>query len=294
MRFNILKYGLPVLLAAFCLITFAQSSTINIERSDGLLTVQIEDSPLNEVLDALNVETGIKTNYLIDTARLPRINASFNNAKFADIIDYLLKDINRLVIYTSTDSPSQERIISQIWIFDIDKTEISETALFARELNKLDTKQRSEALLGIVSSQHVTTNQAAEILIESLNNDHDALVRTRAAIGLAELNHDQTVPALIKALSDESQSVRGQSMLALGKIATEQAIHALGDILQESANSEERNLAVRALRDSSSPLAAHYLELAMHDRNRQVRNSSVQSPGQSRRSRGSHSGFSDK
>ena len=277
MQYKIPKYALPVFLFWFCLFTFAQSSAVDVKFSDGLLTLQIEDIPLNEVIDAVSTETGIKTKYLIDTAELPRINASFDNAKLEDVFDFLLKDINRLIIYDSTGSLSEERNISQVWIFGMDSRKMTETDLLAQELNKLDSKQRSEALLGIVSGNHLASNETAGILSESLMNDHNVLVRTRAAVGLAELNNEHAVPALIKALSDESQSVRSQAMLALGKIGTEQAIKALGDILQESTNSEDRNLAVRALRNSDSQLAGQFLDLATHDSNSQVRESSVQS-----------------
>ena len=260
-------------------VLYAQSELPSVEfnYNNGLVNLNAQNSTLADVLNVIEENTTIDTHLLVAAEGLPKFNLKLNDLSFAEFVEHLLKDMNHMIVYEAEkkEHDGNHKLPEQIWVLDKKGnphiTNIAEQSAF----QELNDKQRSEMLLHFVNETSLPQSQLVKTLSTSLGTDRNALVRTRAAIGLAKLNSKESVPALINALSDESQSVRSQVILALGQLGTHDSINALGSILNENTNSLERSMAVRALREIDSDAAKQYLDLAGNDLNSQVRESIV-------------------
>ena len=260
-------------IANFVYAQSGQTSEIQVEYSHGQVNVKAVDAPLKAVFDELADVAGIDIRYLIDPGSLPTVNFTLEDQSLKQGFEFLLKNLNHMVFYDSADQASQKP--KQVWILGTDSQGQQLSLVERSEYQSLDDKERSYVLLNLVSKKALPASELVSTLSNSLANDHNALVRTRAAIGLSKLNDIQALPALKSALLDESQSVRTQAILALGKFEEDEAINALGNMLQESTNSLDRNLAVRALSKHTTDLARQYLHLAGFDLDEQVRKSAT-------------------
>lgn len=248
-------------------------SIVEIAYSDGIVDLKANNNPLNEVLDALADKAGIQTNYLVNTDSLPTISVLLSDVTLQQCLDYLLRNINHMTFYHSGTISDKVKQPKQIWVLGSDENPPELSIVEQPEFLALSDKQRSEMLLHFINEKALSDTQLVDALSKSLKTDHNALVRTRAALGLTKLRNVQSVPALIEALSDESQSVRSQVILALANVGNDEAVNALGGILNENTDSVERTMAVRALRNLDSEAARHFLDMAAHDSDIQVRNS---------------------
>jgi HEAT repeat protein len=112
-----------------------------------------------------------------------------------------------------------------------------------------------------------------------LHEDHDALVRSRAAIALGGLNDPRAVADLELALLDENSTVRSQAINALGRIGDEAATLALGNILLSgTSKTVDRVMAAQALWKHDSESARAYLRAGTSDLDEQVRRASNKAP----------------
>jgi HEAT repeat protein len=135
----------------------------------------------------------------------------------------------------------------------------------------------NQAVLGL--SDKDATGHVLARLTRVLQEDQDALVRSRAAIALGALRDEGAVLALESALLDEHSSVRSQAINALGQIGGERATMALGNILLNgSADKTERVMAAQALWKHDSEAARGYLRTGANDTDDQVRLASSKAP----------------
>ena len=278
MTHQLLKSISTILLLVLSSIATAQSqseSSVDIVYSQGSIDLTTINSPLGDVLDAFADETGIEINYLVDTATLPRVSLELNKVSVAQSLEILLKDINQMTLSQSGAGSEGEKLPKQIWVLGTDESRQQLSVIEQPEYLSLAAKQRSKMLLHFINKKALSEDELVDILSQSLKTDHNALVRTRAAMGLTKLNQEKSVPALIQALSDGNESVRNQVVLALAKIGNDQALTALGGVLTENADPVERTIAVRALRNLDSDIARYYLDLAGYDSDGQVRNAVV-------------------
>ena len=276
MQLKYLKYIIILFLLSFNHLAMSQSvneSFVELTYTDDRIDLKANNSPLNDVLSAIEDKTGVETQYLIDIDTLPILNVTLSNVTLVQCINNLLKNMNHMIFYDSDNNIEKQKQPKQIWVLGSDNESQELSLVEQPNFLALDDKQRSEMLLHFVNRKTLTDSQLVEALSKSLKTDHNALVRTRAALGLTKLNNEQSVPVLIEALSDESQSVRSQVILALAKVGNDEAVNALGGILNENTDSVERTMAVRALRNLDSEAARHFLDMATNDADIQVRKS---------------------
>lgn len=246
----------------------AKSSSIRIDNFQDRISLDVANRPLSQVLLELTQKTGIEIRYLVATESLPNVSLIADNLELSQVLDLLLKDINHMIVQNTSNQTVNP---VQVWILGSDHEKNALNLADRPEFQSLDDRSRSQALLHLVSQKALPEEELLATLSQSLINDHNALVRTRAAVGLSQLKSHAALPVLETALRDESQSVRTQVILALGKLDAEQAVNILGSVLNESTDTLDRNLAVRALSMSSLESAQRYLQLAGYDTDRQVR-----------------------
>lgn len=270
---------LPFLVLFFALLLAAMTSVaenIEIDMEADLLTVEVRDAPLSEVVRAIGERAGFET-MVVGDLDMP-VNAAFTGVPVREALDRLLGDTNRVIV------SGADRAIARVWLLgsggtadDIVVTEPEHEILDA-DLRHPDAKTRSEAVLKLANLG--ATEPVLAALIRVLLEDEDALVRSRAAIVLGKLGDERAVPALESALSEEHGSVRAQVIHALGLIDGENATLALGDVLLHSTDNTERVIAAQALARQDTELARQYLDAVADDSDQQVRAASRSNAGQ--------------
>jgi hypothetical protein len=234
---------------------------IRIEMKDGLLTLETRDAPLHEVMRGIGELAGFKTILVGEFIKPSRVNVSFENMPVREVIERLVSDKNRIILYGPAADGALQSTISQVWLLQSGDGVASNV---------------EDIALGLEAD--VNGYKLAR-LTRMLQPDQDTSVRARAAMALGTFQDQRAVLALVSALMDEDPLVRSQAIKALGRNGTEQATIALGNILlRTDADKSERILASRALRNHDSEIAQDYLRAAVNDTDAQIRSASTQIP----------------
>ena len=241
--------------------TSAQPVDIRIEMKDGLLTLETRDAPLHEVMREIADLAGFKTILVGDFIDSPLVSVTLDNIPVGEAVERLVNDKNRIIIYQAAEDESRPPVISQVWLLQ------SGVATGDRELDDDDG-------IALAREEDVDGYKLAR-LTAMLQQNHDAAVRARAAIALGTFQDERAVLALEAGLSDENISVRSQAINGLGRIGSEQAIIALGNILlRDSADTSDRVRAARTLWQHDFDLARDYLRAATNDSDQRIRSAS--------------------
>jgi hypothetical protein len=261
---------------------------IQIELNAGLLTLKTEAAPLHEVLNRVGELAGFTVVRIADSGDPQLVNVSFESLPVEQLVARLVDNSNRIIFYAQAGDGSQGRVISQIWLLgpgnaDIDYDEKS--VIYNDDLQQADSRKRSEAALRLSQqsvpglSEEDSRGKIISRLGRLLHEDHDALVRSRAAIALGGLNDQRAVADLEAALLDENSTVRSQAITALGRIGGETATMALGNILLDgTGKAVDRIMAAQALWKHDSESARAYLRAGTNDLDEQVRQASGKAP----------------
>lgn len=284
-------FNLTLLLAAFVLslaipvgsgATDNQSSDstdIRIDLNDGLLSAEIHDAPLPEVLEEIGKLAGFKVVQVADFNDFPWVNSKFENLTVQVAVERLVADTNRILFYSQSEDAEPQRVLSQLWLLGPGEAgaDVTQSIELIDELQHEEPVKRSTAALRLV--QQPDERPVLENLALMLQTDPDPLVRSRVAIALGFLGDDRAVSNLQTALLDENFSVRAQSITALGQIGGDRATVALGGVLLDDAvDPVERVVAAQALWKQDSEIAQGYLEAGSSASNAQVRAASSKAP----------------
>jgi hypothetical protein len=267
------------------------SADIRIEMKAGSLTLETRDAPLYEVMRRIGELAGFKTILVADFIKPKLVSVSFDNIPVREAVERLLGNTNRAIFYAPAGIGAQDHVISQVWLLGSsgasgdDEAGDGESIGLAENLHHEEGKIRSEAVLRLSNqavlglSNNDATGHVLAKLTQVLQEDQEALVRSRAAIALGALRDERAVLALESALLDEHSSVRSQAINALGQIGGERATMALGNILLNgSADKTERVMAAQALWKHDSEAARDYLRTGANDTDEQVRLASSKAP----------------
>jgi len=277
-----------------CVLVFVSTATtsataperltdIELDVKAGRLTFEARGAPLSEVVQRIGKRAGFET-ILVGDLDAP-VDASFTNTPVLRVLNELLRENDRVVVYAPRNEDARDRIIVKLWVFESRRVAADADVMMTRKAalgdkfdddpQAADEKRRSEAVLMLANDG--PEDQVLEALIEALQGDENALVRTRAATALGRLGDERSVPALESALSDEHGSVRIQAIHALGQIDSEHATTALGNVLLHGTDTNERIVAAWGLIRRDSPIAREYLDAIADDPDEQVRAASKRS-----------------
>ena len=264
------------------------ASAISIQANNGVVTLNARDAPLHEVLLELGKLAGFETILVAAAVDLPRVNAKFENLPAREIVERLVVDTNRIIFFDIGAGGTRQGVISQVWLLgpgDGAFDDAEERIVIGPDLQQADGKLRSEAVLRLSLLPSADSAQGPDLeavsarLAQILLQDHDSLVRVRAAIALGALRSERSVRDLETALLDEHASVRAQVINALGQIGGDRATMILGSVLlDETVKTIERVMAAHALWKQDSETAAGYLGSGAEDSNVQVRLASSKAP----------------
>ncbi len=279
-------FNLTLLLAAFVFslvipgeISATDNTDIRIDLNDGLLSAEIHDVPLPEVLEEIGKLAGFKVVQVADFNDFPRVNSKFEKLAVQVAVERLVANTNRILFYSQSEGAEPQRVLSQLWLLGPGEAgaDVAQSIELIDELQHEEPVKRSAAALRLV--QQPDGRPVMENLALMLQTDPDPLVRSRVAIALGALGDDRAVSNLETALLDENFSVRAQSITALGQIGGDRATVALGGVLLDDAvNPIERVVAAQALWKQDSEIAQGYLEAGSSDSNAQVSAASSKAP----------------
>ncbi len=255
------------------------NTDIRIDLNDGLLSAEIHDVPLPEVLEEIGKLAGFKVVQVAGFSDFPRINSKFEKQTVQVAVERLLVDTNRILFYVQNEGGDPKRLLSQLWLLGPGKggAKIAQSIELIDELQHEEPVMRSTAALRLV--QQTDGRPVLENLALMLQTDPDPLVRSRVAIALGALGDDRAASNLEMALLDENFTVRVQSMTALGRIGGSRSTVALGEILlDDTVDPVERVVAAQALWKQDSEIARGYLDAGSSNSNAQVRAASREAP----------------
>lgn len=158
-----------------------KSDDIRIELKDGLLTADIHDAPLPQVLEEIGKLAGFKVVQVADFNDYRRVNSNFSDLPVQTAVERIVANANRIFFYRQDATVKSGHVLSQLWLLGPGEA-------------GADTTQRSEEVSGLQHEEPLIRSQAvlrlvqqegAEAVLEKitvlLQTDPDPLVRSRVA-----------------------------------------------------------------------------------------------------------------
>ena len=205
---------------------------------DDVLSVDIKDVPLGEVLQKLSDETGILFSFAPAIGE-ERVMVRFSNFKIDDALNKILSSHDRIFIYEETKPDTDESLpskLKEVRIFtppskstkkgstSTPPATINSTSSKPTQIAKNSTVQRKT---GKRSSSRKGGKQTVNTLADNLK-DSDYSVRLDAVRNLRSIGNADAIGHLTSALEDKNPDVRKEAENALQELQQEREIEDLG------------------------------------------------------------------
>lgn len=196
---------------------------------DGRIFATLTGAPLQLVLKVI----GKKANLEIDVqgSLSDLVTAEFSSVPLDQAVRTLLRDRNYALFYGRQNGTTR---LTGVWV--------------------LDKAERS-------SSQATPDLQA----IVALTHAQDPTVRDLALLKLGTSREREATAVLVERLGDPDPDVRRTVVGALSQSPYPAAVDALATTLVSDGHADVRQVAAATLASRGGPLAAHALEIALHD-----------------------------
>ncbi len=252
----------------------ASPATNEVAVREGLLTVELRDAPMADVLLAIGAQAGFEV--IIRGDLSAPVTWSFSDIPLDKGIRQLLDDSSLIVIYAPSQGPAGVRPLVKVIALGArgdaaarttpvaqtmpsEKTELSqETA--AVSLND-DREDRLRAVQRLAIIPDAATTKELTLL---LSQDEDPLIRRIAAIALGNNGGAGAEAALTAALKDEDSLVRGRAIQALAKWGPK-TVGSLVRLLMKDPDPTVRRQAALSLGRMSGFGALYALQAAQAD-----------------------------
>ena len=260
-------------------------TTLEVSVRDGLLSVQSEGTPLDEVLRVIGQQAGI--DYFLTGELGSPVNRSLVGLPLDQGLRKLIGDEAVLVMfYAPGDRDEATKRVTEIWVYGGAKPQqvqsqvtvmrSPEAAAPVREggvaeqgeawsLDSISALDRVDRVREIARLAALGDDRSIAALGQILSADEHPRVRERAVKALSELGDEPVVAALQNGLGDEEPWIRSEVIGALGNIGGEQAVISLGQVLFGEPEPEIRSLAISYLATQPGEAARHFLQAALVD-----------------------------
>ncbi|MFQ5828840.1 MAG: HEAT repeat domain-containing protein [Candidatus Methylomirabilia bacterium] len=239
----------------------APATAIHVVVEDGLLTVDVRDMPLADVLRAIGEEAGLKVS--IRGNITTRVTRSFTDIPLEEGIRRLARGHSVALFHSAPQAGAGAAVLTEVWVLESSPGQTVRT--------RVDPRERATQLRTVRALARRRDEAAAAELARILSQAADPIVRSRAAAALGQVGSVQAATALTTALSDQAPAVRIQAVRALRRVEGERAIQALRGVLIGDRDARVRRVAARALGALSSEDARWALEAASSDPGESVR-----------------------
>ena len=235
----------------------APSQSVTVDR--GVLTVDVRDMPLDEVLRTISERSGV--NITVHSGGATKVTQTFSGLGLDEGIRRLAPAYNVVLVYGSAEPegrPGATRLV-EVHVYETSKSPV--TAV-------IDPQQRSTQLRTVrelARRAHAREPGALTALADLLARDPDPTVRRSAAEALASLREPEAVTALRTGASDQDPTVRGSSLTSLGQMRDENSVGLVAQGATRDPDPTVRRSAVWALSTLQSEEARRALEVAASD-----------------------------
>lgn len=229
-------------------------SEIQLAIEQGLLTLDVRNVPLANVLHAIGERAGFKV--IVHTDLDTLVTTSFTRVSLDKAIFLLVGNTSMVMIHAPLQGETGPRPLAEVHLYSNENRRVVASGLpvGARGTQGASNTQavavergRDAALRAVRTLVERPDDTAIDDLASFLLKDEDPVVRRMAAAGLGMVGGEQAVDALVEALADEDNTVQRRVIHALGKIDDDEGARALGEVLTGDPDAQTRRHAARAL-----------------------------------------------
>lgn len=258
--------------------TAAASGSVQVEFRDGLLTLDVRDAPLDDVLRTIGKKAGFEVVIKVDLST--PVSRSFAAMPLDQGIRRLIGETSFVMAYGGSGDAVRLTLLSPgasdggTEIGRLEVTAVDEPSQADIEewiLSRLTQPDRGVRIVAVRRLMRLERELAVDIAARVLDHDDDPAVRGEAAAVLGQIGGDRAAILLDLAVADAEASVRIHAVRALGALGGEAAVHGLGRALLEHPDRDVRLIAAEGLAENSSEASQSYLEAAKSVRDAKVR-----------------------
>lgn len=256
------------------------SSILHITFQDALISAELVNAPLVEVLQRIKEEFGFKVNIHGDVNE--RLTLSFSDLPLDKCLRLLTVNQSLSVVTQATPKTSKQeeaRRITEIWVLSGSATTKSMRRTPAAPVPASPGPTDSMAVLGKNSSEQPAIAGEESVSVEEvLNNPFAERSQQQQAIQeLAKKGDDESVRVLASYLGNENKEVRQLLVNGIASIQNAQSTQILGQVIEDESDPEIRKIALLALgQRKNDPVAQASLQKALGDADEEVKTLSDQ------------------
>jgi hypothetical protein len=239
-------------------------SQIHVTIHDGLLTVDVRDAPLGDVVRVIGERTGARV--VMPNNISSRVTGAFTRVPLEEGIKRLLRGHSLVLVYATTAGGGDGVVLSEIQVVGS-----SPPLPYVQARTDPDPADRPARLRAVRMLDGRRDAEAAADLIRMLSEDPDPVIRAVAATGLGRVRTAAAATALTAALADQAVSVRIQGVHGLRMVGGVGALGLLREVLTRDPDSRVRRAAARAVAELPGEDAAWVLQAATSDPDESVR-----------------------
>lgn len=251
------------------------TSIVQITFQDELISAELVDAPLVEVLEQIKQEFGFKVNIHGDVNE--RLTLSFSDLPLDKCLRLLTVNQSLSVVTEATPGASKQedpRRITEIWV--LSRSAITKSMRSTPPAPMPAPPGPADDMAGLREDSSEQPEMAVEesaSLDEVLNNPFaDTSQQQQAIQQLAQKGDDESVSAMASYLGNEDKEVRQLLVNGIASIDNAQSTQILGQVVQNESDPEIRKIALRALgqRKGDSDAQA-FLQKALDDADEEVK-----------------------
>jgi hypothetical protein len=260
--------------------TVPPAPIIEITFKDGLITAELVDAPLIEVLQRIRKEFGFKIHFHGELSE--SITLSFTDLPLEKCLRQLTANHSISVVSKTQSGVSEQngaRQIAEVWVLSRGKTAKIARAIPAAPVVPSPGLAGDKVMGGQEYPDEPEIGVEKNLLLdEILNNpDADKSKQRQTVQDLVEIGDSEAVMTMASYLGNEDKELRQMLVSGLGSVENEQSTLVLGQVLQAEADPEIRKTAVRALAERQDDNTARaLLEEALNDADEGVKTLAVQ------------------
>ena len=256
--------------------TISTTPIIEITLKDELISAELVDAPLIDVLQRVKKEFGFKAHFHGDLSEL--LTLSFTDIPLDKCLRLLTINHSLSVasLPTTTEQPEQNEAkhIAEVWV--ISRSETSKTF----NTTPAEPPRPAPALTSDtvdVSEELQEPSEKGDIegvpLDQLLNNPNaEKSAQLNAIKNLVAIGDSASVMAMAEFLGNEDKEVRQMLVNGISLVQNEESTQVLGQVLQTDSDPEIRKIAVRALgKRKNDNDAQAFLEEALNDSDDEVK-----------------------
>jgi len=245
------------------------ASQIHVTFEDGLLTVDVREAPLGDVVRVIGERAGARV--IISNDITTRVTGSFTRVPLEEGIRRLVRGHSLVLVYAPSGSRAAAGVLSEIQVIGSSRLADVQTRTHVLTGSDADSADHAGQLRAVGMLAGRRDAAAAADLARMLSADPDPVIRTQAATALGRVGTAEAATALTAALGDQAVSVRVQGVHALRMVEGVRALGRLREVLTRDPDSRVRRAAARALAELPGEDARWALEVGTSDPDDSVR-----------------------